>query len=527
MSSDRSALRSNALAILAVLDVEPTPAEKVIVERKSIAEGLITQATIPVEQSTSLLQSPIRRIPYEILAMIFKHRLDADEFARHTEPMPLVLSRVCRLWRKIMLSNSSLWSSIRFEPDQQTIWSLSAHELPRRQETFWFQSTVDFSLHLSGQSPLKVSMGWKPLASTATVKLLSSHVHRLQHVELEQRFSAISPLLRAIANDSPLLESLAITLYRDQTRVYLRPGVPPRPLLVHDIKHFQSPKLRHLTILTTCLPFFLPFPWSQLTHLRVGDYSSEKPGARFQLWRCYDALHQCSSLTHLWLDMADPCRNNPRPQSPISLPNLKFLMLKRTRSDSIFFESLVAPRLKVLEYGSLSCGTLHYFPLVESFERFLSRSPCLTALSLQTSHPTSADIVAFLRCLPGLTDFRLDYYSYDNIGCASDLIAALAYRHDDLGASLLPQLQRFYTTHVPDVCEDPLIRMITSRCPLSANDGHSPFPHPLRLVRIHADEDQGRRIASLLNLPALTYLEFDVLPPEKFPPSFTWSHNGL
>ncbi|KDQ65173.1 hypothetical protein JAAARDRAFT_202389 [Jaapia argillacea MUCL 33604] len=504
-SIDQIELRANTAAGPVVSDVEPRAAEKKVTESNFIwaPQRLKHKPVLPVDLCTSLPASTIRLIPYEILAMIFKHCVDADQLVPHTEPIALSLAGVCRLWREIMLAHLPLWSSIRFEPDQQTIWSSFGQ--PRKRIS-WFQSAADLFLRLSGQSPLQVSMGWKPLQPAAVVKLLSRNAHRLQHVEVEQRFPVISPLLRAMADDSPLLESLTISLHRSKARVYVRLGHPPPPHLDHDIEQFRTPQLRRLTILATFLPFFLPFPWSQLTHLRIGDYSRDRTGAKFPLWRCYDALHHCSSVTHLWLDMADDCRNNPPSRAPLSLPNLKFILLRNTPSDSIFFESLVAPCLKVLEYGTHYCGIEYSFPSVESFGRCLSRSPCLTALSLQASYPIFADILAFLRCLPGLTDFvwiiiRATILAVRGISCPPSLIGKL--------------------------CEGPLIRMITSRCPPSTHDGHPPFPQSLRLVRIHADEDQGRRIASHLNLATLGSLEFDVYPPEQFPRSFTWLDKDL
>ncbi|THV07101.1 hypothetical protein K435DRAFT_742724, partial [Dendrothele bispora CBS 962.96] len=57
--------------------------------------------------------SPARRIPPEILATIFIHTLPCDRFpTRSVNESPLLLGRVCSLWRAVSLSIPELWNRL-------------------------------------------------------------------------------------------------------------------------------------------------------------------------------------------------------------------------------------------------------------------------------------------------------------------------------------------------------------------------------------------------------------------------------
>ncbi|KIK66067.1 hypothetical protein GYMLUDRAFT_158552, partial [Collybiopsis luxurians FD-317 M1] len=57
------------------------------------------------------LASPVRQLPAEILAEIFVHCLP-DCAVRDLSEAPLVLTRICRSWRRIALDTPRLWQSL-------------------------------------------------------------------------------------------------------------------------------------------------------------------------------------------------------------------------------------------------------------------------------------------------------------------------------------------------------------------------------------------------------------------------------
>ncbi|KAJ7306163.1 hypothetical protein DFH08DRAFT_517625 [Mycena albidolilacea] len=55
--------------------------------------------------------SPLRRIPIELLSLIF---VFASRF-KYLEPTPWTASQVCHLWRTVALSQSSFWATINLD----------------------------------------------------------------------------------------------------------------------------------------------------------------------------------------------------------------------------------------------------------------------------------------------------------------------------------------------------------------------------------------------------------------------------
>ncbi|KAJ7879186.1 hypothetical protein B0H14DRAFT_2160977, partial [Mycena olivaceomarginata] len=53
--------------------------------------------------------SPLRRMPVEIISLIFKFAAPFPSDFMNVEEGPWVLSAVCSLWRTIALSQPSLW----------------------------------------------------------------------------------------------------------------------------------------------------------------------------------------------------------------------------------------------------------------------------------------------------------------------------------------------------------------------------------------------------------------------------------
>ncbi|THV07222.1 hypothetical protein K435DRAFT_833591 [Dendrothele bispora CBS 962.96] len=91
-------------------------------------------------QKTQL--TPIRRLPLEILSLVFLHCLPDQEFVE-PRPLdaPLLLTHVCRVWRDLALSMSSLWSSISVRADKEGCY-------PRKKLLeIWLQRSGSKPLH--------------------------------------------------------------------------------------------------------------------------------------------------------------------------------------------------------------------------------------------------------------------------------------------------------------------------------------------------------------------------------------------
>ncbi|KIK66079.1 hypothetical protein GYMLUDRAFT_158763, partial [Collybiopsis luxurians FD-317 M1] len=93
------------------------------------------------------LASPVRQLPTEILAEIFVQCLPSDYPVRDPSEAPLLLTRICRGWRRVALDTPWLWRSLHVYLPQ----NLSSAACSRRIEgvTAW--------LERSGSLPTSIS----------------------------------------------------------------------------------------------------------------------------------------------------------------------------------------------------------------------------------------------------------------------------------------------------------------------------------------------------------------------------------
>ncbi|KAJ3878442.1 hypothetical protein F5051DRAFT_327910, partial [Lentinula edodes] len=61
-----------------------------------------------------MLLSPIRKLPPETLAEIFMHCVLAADAVRSLQEAPLILTIICRDWRRVAIDTPLLWKSLHF-----------------------------------------------------------------------------------------------------------------------------------------------------------------------------------------------------------------------------------------------------------------------------------------------------------------------------------------------------------------------------------------------------------------------------
>ena len=97
------------------------------------------------------LDSPINKIPDELLALIFIHIDDRTSLPNH-KPIPHILSSVDRHWRRVAINLSSLWSHIILSFEK---FRLSPSTYVERQ-SLWIEcsrtSPLDISIDLGNMS---------------------------------------------------------------------------------------------------------------------------------------------------------------------------------------------------------------------------------------------------------------------------------------------------------------------------------------------------------------------------------------
>ncbi|KAJ6500538.1 hypothetical protein C8R45DRAFT_72751 [Mycena sanguinolenta] len=238
--------------------------------------------------------APIRRIPPETMAEIFLQLTAMEKTLKETpkeineefpylfnscyrvRPLihkaPLLFCEISRTWRAIALSIPMLWNSL----------SLSS----RDQKLVTGALLCDTWLKRSGSLPLSIRLYPRPYPyslgrqdSDDLVKTILPFAARWQALEVDGLSASSHTLLRHIFSDPvPILETLSVS-YGQQIATW--EGV-----------RVDAPKLRRLHLKRIGGAGIITqreqatFPWSQLTHIDLGDCSSDD---------CLQILHQASA----------------------------------------------------------------------------------------------------------------------------------------------------------------------------------------------------------------------------------------
>ncbi|KAF5333026.1 hypothetical protein D9758_017216 [Tetrapyrgos nigripes] len=117
------------------------------------------------------LLTPIRRLPPELLGLIFSLVCVKSEIMRAVDCPPIHLSQVCAGWRELAWTTPILWSSFSIgEPNIQ---------LQRKYDQF--KEIADLHLRLSQQCPLSIHVSFSGTyfeSNCETLRLLMAHSSR-------------------------------------------------------------------------------------------------------------------------------------------------------------------------------------------------------------------------------------------------------------------------------------------------------------------------------------------------------------
>lgn len=343
-----------------------------------------------------LLIGPIRRLPAELLAEIFWFCLPLYDM-RHTNfsfkawhsslsrrQAPLLLGRVCSLWRMVTLSTPSLWSSFgALYYDDKFDRTLTGAK------TF---------LARSGTCPLYISL--IDCSSTIgrtreLVNTVASYSHQWRTFAIFAKLETVNVLANNVKGALPLLDTLTLGLTEGQ------------PLLEqpHAFRNaFEiAPSLRNIVVSNQLSPLQLKLPWSQLTHFCVDE--------TLHLKDSLDVLRSCPNLVYLAIS------RNPTAQSVTDYPHIlhpKLLELRIPAANLAgFFESLTLPALRHVRVVDDLVSEPYWDPL--PFHCLLARSQCI--LDVASFEIRSADtLLLWLDTVPSITDLQitapLNYISF-------------------------------------------------------------------------------------------------------------------
>ncbi|KAJ7763787.1 hypothetical protein B0H16DRAFT_1801170 [Mycena metata] len=358
-----------------------------------------------------VVPSPVRRLPFDILAEIFVFRVVPSLRSRSTsaddprEP-PILMSHVCALWRNVALNTPRLWSDLIF---------LFSKSLPERGTVPILKELI----HRSTPHALRTYIDADAFSASGATDILQQLIaipefaSRIQTLHLEMGTKHLENLMYDTPPVFPHIETLRLDICISRRQQFVG----------HILKFFHSPTLRRLTIRCTyweeafCISLAAHFPWAQLVNL---DLDVDLKAA--ELVRI---LTQCVSLRQCEL-FSLPDRKPRRDFEICTLPTLETLILKGWEHTYWLFEIFRFPNLTLLDL------VLGKWP-TEAFQ--VTATFALTHLALHCTYDNGlALVLRFLAQSPTIESLQLN--DIHGIG----LVEGLTYAPSD-DPVLLPRLE--------------------------------------------------------------------------------------
>lgn len=346
------------------------------------------------------LQSPIQRLPEELLSLIFEIGVMYGD-----EQDSLMLSNlmlVCRYWRQVAVDSPTLWSRIM---------TGTHHSIERAR----------LKLDRSKSVPLHVCVDFSPRMEYGSVTtetlvhamdLLRSSIWRWKtfHLTVPNRPQAHAALMRC-KESAPLLEVLSVRICHSMQEDHY--SSPPLPLF-----DGRTPRLR------SCSFTSFNFNWdlslvSRLRVLKLGGYwNAFSPSVDVIM----DILRACPQLEELALrnmsdvdprscGLAEPDASDHDgcPERLVRVNNTRMVQLPLLTRASFYYCGNVRTRmiLSLLSFPALErielCFLDNVSPIVEHLRRqSLTRLP-LRHLRIESSYFNELKLLRLLRRLPALT----------------------------------------------------------------------------------------------------------------------------
>ncbi|KAF7981011.1 hypothetical protein HWV62_35849 [Athelia sp. TMB] len=331
------------------LDTEIHHIQGVLTELLAKRTALHSQA-----ERLTALHHPIRRMPSELLAEIYLQCIDTpwmhdigsgdypvtetgDNFGQDLQwapgrfiklgKMPLVLSSVCALWRRVAIATSELWASISLviEPTHEAtdlllmgLWLERAREMP----LFICLTNLDLGNHFDIISDL-----------TSILNLFVSRSEQWRAVDLLLPFDTMQHL-SSIRNRLSKLEWLSIGSSDDLDE--------PMVMSMFEV----APQLVSFQLAENLWPVNVVIPWAQLRHCDLGCTGSPQ--------EYLDVLHLMPALETCRMHIAFGHDTFNLNSAPLQLRHLRSLTLNDKSVEPKFLSFLTAPALRHFSMKTLS-----------------------------------------------------------------------------------------------------------------------------------------------------------------------------
>jgi hypothetical protein len=337
------------------------------------------------------LQSPVQRLPSELLSTIFT--IGVFGFDEQDSVMVSTLMLVCRYWADVALKTPVLWSII----------SVSNHDSLGKARR---------KLARSKSVPLDITINFSPRAERSdgvtenvihAMDLVRPALWRTKSFRLSvpNRALAHAALLRC-QEDAPMLEFLSIRIFFSMQEDHYTSF--PLPLF-----NSCTPRLR------SCSFTSFNFGWDTrlACRLRILKLEGYHNGSSPSVETLIGILRQCSELEELALrNMSDvEVDSCSAPEEEIDLP--KVIQLRRLTKASFYYAGVTRTRLLLgqISFPALETLELYYFdnltPILHHLRTQSLTSLPLRSLKIESSFFNELTLVKLLGRLPSLVNLEL------------------------------------------------------------------------------------------------------------------------
>ncbi|KAJ2936764.1 hypothetical protein H1R20_g327, partial [Candolleomyces eurysporus] len=369
------------------------------------------------------LSSLIRRFPREVMELIFMHSIPPTASRRSNLSIchaPMVLLRVCKLWREIALTTPQLWASVELSTVPHLYDSSgNALSVKQQQRVALFLEQFDRWLELSESYPLSISARGPPfdpgdITTQSLASKVAIHSRRWESIDFDISERLVFPFTGIVAEALPTLKYARFHAYSFSFSA----GDSPNFL---DILTAPNLKGLQIQVAQSCHGISnMPINWTNLTHLSLDGshmYLQDLPSQNVQLTanEMLPVLNKCRNLrilSLLLISTRDPLPE-PEPQLEVTLSKLEALNAAGCRLQiHHLLQSIETPSIRQVNYqlfhkSSLPAGELPLSlapPLKSFLERYGNQIEVL-AVNLPTV--SREDLQSWLECAPALKQLTL------------------------------------------------------------------------------------------------------------------------
>ncbi|KAF7331377.1 hypothetical protein MKEN_00015500 [Mycena kentingensis (nom. inval.)] len=344
------------------------------------------------------LLAPIRRIPPELLQLIFIQCLPERNCVMSRNAAPLVLGRVCSDWRRISLATSELWARLHVvEPEDPSYVPERRRENPRLDLRAQAARTW---LNRSGIQPLSLSLdgvanglaSWKGSRADILLDVLIDFSARWRCVSLNLPRRVAGRLLALAPEDVPMLEMLNLTHPQDPVGSFDWNTVRILP----QLRGFSTASSRAFNFDN------IPLTWSNLTHISLASHPFAI-STELNSQTAIALLRRCPALLVAELAIKQVPPEDEEPAIAVC-PNVHTFKLYVTSASASglarFLTRVSFPSLRTLSLHGIRRFDQSRRDAADDFARVFASYRDLTSLSLGTNILSKAALAQILRTMP-------------------------------------------------------------------------------------------------------------------------------